>query len=32
MEPFRTFLQGHKAYLTARAAVLTALAAFSVGE
>ena len=32
MESFRTFLAGYKTYLTAAAGVLTALAAFAVGE
>ena len=32
IEQFRTFLAGAKTYLTSIAAVLTALAAFAVGE
>lgn len=32
IEKFRTTLQGAKTYLTAAAAVLTALAGFAVGE
>ncbi len=32
MEAFRNFLAGYKTYFTSVAAVLTALAAFAVGE
>lgn len=32
METFRNFLSGYKTYLTAAAAVLTALAGFAIGE
>lgn len=32
MEAFRNFLAGYKSYLTAAAAVLTALVGYAVGE